>query len=386
MQPACSFPRDADEARDERFYPLDVGFCPKCGLVQTMQPVGEQILFSDGYHHIAGLSSSFREHLRELAGELAGLPGSGTRPRSAVEIGSNDGSLLRELGGHGFDAVGVDPCGTEPATGQPVIREYFGSALARRLLRQTGSADVFVALNTLAHVTDLHDVLDGIRLLLSDGGTFVSESHYLPALLQSLQYDFIYHEHARYYSLGALEAAFRPHGLEIYRIRRIPTHGGSVRVYAGLAGAHEPDDSVAALRGYEAALELTSEPVYREFAARTASHRDRFRGMLNQLSGDGSRIAGASFPARAVTLLNYCALGPAEICFISEISELKVGRLSPGTHIPIIHQSVLQGPSQPPYTLLLSWHIAGELVPRLRQGGFKGKFIIPLPEPRIIDD
>jgi len=348
-----------------------------------MQPVDERVLFSDGYHHIAGLTNSYRQHVRGLAGELAALHNCRSQRRSAIEIGSNDGSLLDALGEHGFDAVGVDPCGTVSPGGRPVVRDYFSSELARRLLTTTGPADVVLALNTLAHISNLHDFLRGIGSILSDGGSFVSESHYLPELLESLQYDFAYHEHSRYYSLTALDAAFKPHGLEIYRVQRIPTHGGSVRVYAGFEGAHEVHDSVVAIRSYENALGLTSETVYSEFAARVENHRARFRGMLKELSSNGSRIAGASFPARAVTLLNYCSLGPADIDFISEISQLKIGRLSPGTHIPIVRQNELCGPEQPPYALLLSWHIADELISRLRTEGFTGKFIVPLPEPWI---
>jgi hypothetical protein len=384
MQPSCHFPENAAEADSEQVYPLDLGFCPNCSLVQIANPVDERVLFSDDYHHIAGLTNSFRQHVRGLAAELAGTAGQGSRGRRAIEIGSNDGTLLDELGERGFDAMGVDPCGSVSRGGRPVVKDYFGAELARRLLRETGPADVVAALNTLAHVTNLHDFLDGVSTLLSEGGSFVSESHYLPDLLSSLQYDFAYHEHSRYYSLSALDAAFKPHGLEIYRIHRIGTHGGSIRVYAGFSGAHEIDSSVTGLRSYESKLGLTGEAVYNEFAARVESHRDRFRGMLKELAGSGSRVAGASFPARAVTLLNYCSLGPSEIDFISEISQLKIGRLSPGTHIPILPQSQLCGSDQPEYALVLSWHIADELMPRLRAEGFKGKFILPLPEPRIV--
>jgi len=384
MQPACDLLANATEVDNEKFYSLELGFCPKCSLVQIVKPVDERVLFSDDYHHIAGLTRSYREHVRGLAGELAALHNLKARRRSAIEIGSNDGTLLDELGECGFDVVGVDPCGTVSRGGRPVITEYFSSDIARRLLSDTGPADVILANNTLAHVSNLHDFLDGIRSLLSDDGIFVSESHYLPELLQSLQYDFAYHEHSRYYSLTALQVAFELHGLEIYRVQRIPTHGGSIRVYAGFYGAHEIHDSVALMRNSEDSLDLTDETVYSEFATRVVNHRDSFRRMLKELTADGSRIAAASFPARAVTLLNYCSLGPDEIAFISEISQLKIGRLSPGSHIPIVHQEELCGPEQPAYALLLSWHIADELISRLRMEGFKGKFIVPLPEPRII--
>lgn len=389
-QPACLFLADEAEAEHEQAWPLDLGFCPRCGLVQIMAPVSERILFSGDYHHIAGLTGGYRRHLRGLADELAKIhdarPGSASRRYSVVEIGSNDGSLLDDLGERGFEVLGVDPNGTASPGGSPVVKEYFSTEVAARLLYRAGPADVVLALNTFAHITNMHDFLSGVTSIMSEDGMFVSESHYLPDMLQTLQYDFAYHEHSRYYSLTALRAAFAHHGLEVFHIERIATHGGSVRVYAGFEGAHEVHDSVAALRGYEDTLGLTAERTYREFAARVQEHRDRLRGLLAELTSDGSRVAAASSPARAVTLLNYCSLGPAEIEFISEISPRKIGRLSPGTHIPIVHQDRLCGPEQPAYALLLSWHIADELVSRLRAEGFTGRFIVPLPEPQVIGE
>lgn len=388
MQPACLFPENTAQAQSEPSWPLDLGFCPQCSLVQIMEPVDERILFSGDYHHLAGLTGGYRRHLQELADELATLhdvrPGPTQRRPYVIEIGSNDGSLLDELAERGFDVLGVDPNGTETPGGSPVVREYFSSQTAAQLLSDTEPADVVVALNTFAHITHLHDFLDGVGSILGDQGMFVSESHYLPDLLDTLQYDFAYHEHSRYYSLTALQEAFRVHGLEVFRIERIATHGGSVRVYAGFEGAHEVHHSVTELRAHEDTLKLTDEAVYRRFAARVEEHRGRLRDLLDALTRDGSRVAAASSPARAVTLLNYCSLGPDEIDFISEISPRKIGKLSPGTHIPIVHQDRLCGPEQPEYALLLSWHIADELISRLRKEGFKGDFVVPLPEPRVI--
>ncbi|MEV6648947.1 class I SAM-dependent methyltransferase [Amycolatopsis sp. NPDC051371] len=389
LQPACLFPANAAEAETEQAWPLDLGFCPQCSLVQITEPVDERILFAGDYHHIAGLTGGYRRHLQGLADELAKFRDSldgAPRRRSVIEIGSNDGSLLDELAKRDFGVLGVDPNGVETAAGSPVVKEYFSADLATRLLAGHQPADVVLALNTFAHITNLRDFLDGVCTVLNDDGIFVSESHYLPDLLQTLQYDFAYHEHSRYYSLMALQAVFKLHGLEVFHIERIPTHGGSVRVYAGFEGAHEVRDSVSTLRTYEDTLQLTSEATYREFAGRVEEHRDRLRALLAEVKRDGSRVAAASSPARAVTLLNYCSLGPAELDFLSEISPRKIGKLSPGTHIPVVHQDRLCGPDQPEYALLLSWHIIDELASRLRQEGFTGKFLVPLPEPQVLDE
>lgn len=384
-QPACHLPADAAEAAHEPSWPLELGFCPRCSLVQVMQPVDERILFADGYHHLAGLTQGFRTHLAVLADELAHTLESQSQKRYAVEIGSNDGTLLDQLAERGFEVLGIDPCGTESPGGSPVVREYFGADVAERLRSSTRPADVVLATNTLAHVTNLHDFLGGVRAMLADDGMFVTESHYLPELLEDLQYDFIYHEHSRYYSVTALTAAFERHGLEIFDVQRIATHGGSIRVYAGLEGAHEVRESVAAIRAEEEAMRLTDDATYSSFAARVELHREHLLRLLKEVTADGSRVAAASLPARAVTLLNYACLGPAELEYIGEISPKKIGRLSPGTHLPVVSQSQLCGPDQPEYALLLSWHIIDELTSRLRAEGFTGKFILPLPEPVVVD-
>nr|WP_276328952.1 methyltransferase C-terminal domain-containing protein [Amycolatopsis lexingtonensis] len=170
----------------------------------------------------------------------------------------------------------------------------------------------------------------------------------------------------------------------MFRVERVPTRGGSLRVHAGVAGRSEVDGSVAALRESEASLGLTDDAVYRKFAERVAEHRERLRGLLAEVTRDGSRVAAATSPARATTLLTYCGLGPAELEFVSEVNPRKIGRFSPGAHLPVVAQDRLCGPDQPEYALLLSWHIADELMSLLRADGFRGRFIVPLPEPVVV--
>jgi SAM-dependent methyltransferase len=384
MQPSFHFPLNQEEADNERLWPLELGFCEQCSLVQVMESVSERILFSGDYHHLAGLTAGYHEHLQGLADTLAGLYESGPEGRSVVEFGSNDGSLLDKLAACSFDVLGVDPVGSS-AAGNPVVKDYFSSTVAAEVASTRGKSDIVVALNVFAHVTNLHDVLDGITTILKGDGLFVNESHYLPDLLETLQYDFAYHEHSRYYSLTALDEAFRPHGLEVVKVERIPTHGGSVRVYAGFVGAHEIHESVAEIREYEDTLKLRDSMVYTAFATKVAEHREKLRDLVAELKGTGARVAGASAPGRAVTLFNYCDLGTDDIDVVSEISPRKIGRLFPGTHIPVISQQELCGDDQPDYAILLSWHIADEVITNLRNEGFRGTLIEPLPEPRILD-
>jgi SAM-dependent methyltransferase len=385
MQPSFRFPANQEEAQEEPLWPLDLGFCEQCSLVQVMESVSERILFSGDYHHLAGLTAGYQDHLRELADELAGIYESGAEGRSVLEFGSNDGSLLDELAVRDFNVLGVDPVGSVSPRGSEVVRDYFSSTVASDLLATRGPVDIVVALNVYAHVTNLHDVMDGVTSILKSDGLFVTESHYLPDLIETLQYDFAYHEHSRYYSLTALDEVFRLHGLEAVRIERIPTHGGSVRVYAGFVGAHEIHESVAETREYEDGLKLRDPMIYTEFATQVEEHRGQLRRLVEELKGTGARVAAASAPGRGVTLLNYCSLGPEHIDVVSEISPRKIGKLLPGVHIPIISQEELCGEGQPEYALLMSWHIADEVITRLRAEGFRGKLIEPLPEPRIID-
>jgi hypothetical protein len=386
-QPSVHFLADQEEAANERVWPLALGFCEQCSLVQVMESVSERILFAgDDYHHMAGLTAGYRKHLQGLADKLAELYDSAPAGRSVVEIGSNDGTLLDELAKRAFDVLGVDPVGAESPGGSPVVRDYFNSTVAAGLRSTRGPADVVLALNTFAHVTDVHDVLDGVTAVLADDGLFVTESHYLPDLIEDLQYDFAYHEHSRYYSLTALDAAFRLHGLEVVRVERIPTHGGSIRVYAGFEGAHEIHESVAEIREYEKGLKLTDSMIYTAFADRVKEHRDSLRGLIKELRSTGARVAAVSAPARAVTLFNYCSLTPDLIHVVSEISPRKIGKLFPGTHIPIISQQELCGDGQPEYALLMSWHIADEVIANLRKAGFRGSLILPFPELKIIEN
>nr|WP_264086443.1 class I SAM-dependent methyltransferase [Amycolatopsis lexingtonensis] len=349
-----------------------------------MESVSERILFSGDYHHLAGLTAGYHEHLQGLADTLAGLFDS-TDGRSVVEFGSNDGSLLDKLAARSFDVLGVDPVGQVTAAGSQVVKDYFSSTVGADLAATRGKTDLVVALNVFAHVTNLHDVLDGVTALLKDDGLFVTESHYLVDLLETLQYDFAYHEHSRYYSVTALDEAFRRHGLETVKIERIPTHGGSIRVYAGFVGEHEVDQSVIELRELEDSLKLRDSMIYTQFAERVEQHREKLNELVRFLKNTGARVAAASAPGRAVTMLNYCGLGPDDIDVVSEISPRKIGKLFPGTHIPIISQQELAGDNQPEYALLMSWHIADEVITNLRNEGFRGTLIEPLPEPRILE-
>jgi SAM-dependent methyltransferase len=382
--PPCIFLGEK-ELNTERSYRLDVYFCGTCGLVQLGHLVDTKILFGENYHHIAALSASFQEHLRKLAGSLAERFKLSSKDLVS-EIGSNDGALLEAFLPFKTKILGVDPSDVAEMAvkkGLPTVRDFFNEGLAKKLVKEHGHAKVIASLNTFAHVAELDSLIKGIRHFLTEDGVFVSESHYLLDLITQLQYDFIYHEHSRYYSLKSLVHLFGRFDMDVFDVERIPTHSGSIRVFACKKGAYPVSKAVTSLLKEEEAAGLGKPETYREFGKKVEAHRKDFVAMLQDLRKKGNRIAGLTFPARAVTLLNFCGIGPETLTYISERSHLKIGKLTPGTHIPVVDEVNLfkEGPE---YGLLLSWHIRDEIIPKFKAKGFKGKFIIPLPKPTIV--
>ena len=259
---------------------------------------------------------------------------------------------------------------------------FFDHGLAEQTRKQHGPAKIITATNVFAHIEHVHEIVESILLLLDEKGVFISESHYLLALVETLQYDTIYHEHLRYYSLQSLQYLLRMHGLEVIHARRIPTHGGSMRVYATRSGAYRVQPSVSEMLKHEAAG-LDAEHL-RHFKDRVVQSKLELYSLLREIKRQGQRIYGIGAPSRASTLINYLGLDDGILDCVLEIAgSLKIGKYMPGTLIPVLEETRLYE-DQPEYALLLSWHIAGELMPKLRQKGYKGKYICPLPTPEVI--
>ena len=237
--PPCDFLTEK-ESRHETKYPLNVSYCSNCGLVQLGDLVTRENLFTPkgGYHHIVSLSSSFKKHLDELAKQTTEKFGLNL-DTLVVEVGSNDGTLLESYRDKGVKAIGVDPTDITKLAidkGLTTITEWFNEDIAEKIKREYGKAKIILATNTFAHVSSVDSITKGIEKLLTDDGVFISENHYLLNLVQELQYDFIYHEHYRYYSIRSLSHLLNQFNLEIFDVERIPTHGGSIRVFAGKKG------------------------------------------------------------------------------------------------------------------------------------------------------
>ncbi len=367
------------------WFPTTLLHCRNCELVQLGLAVDPVIIFPPEYPYTSGTTKLLRDNFADLQRESAAMLGLGDQDL-VVDIGSNDGTLLSNFQKGGQRALGIEPTDVGDIANQrgiPTIKRYFGIEVAREVKREYGPASMVTAANCFAHIEDVHAIVDGVVEMLKDDGVFVTESHYLIPLLETLQYDTIYHEHLRYYSLTSLKHLFEMHGLEVFHARPIPSHGGSIRVYAARHGAHTVQDGVRRM--------LAAEPRGEAMAKRLATFRHdvilsklRLLAMLRDLKEKGARVAGISAPSRASTLVNYVGLDEGLIDYVCEIAgSLKIGKYMPGTQIPVVDEAKLYS-DQPDCAVIFSWHIADELAPKLKAKGFRGQLITPLPVPRAL--
>jgi len=371
--------------RQQPWFPTELLHCRQCELVQLGLAVDPVIIFPPEYPYTSGTTKLLRDNFADLYAESSRMLGL-KADDLIVDIGSNDGTLISNFQKGGHRILGIEPTDVSKIAndrGIPTIQRYFGLDTAKDVKAKHGPASVVTAANCFAHIEDVHAIVEGIVEMLGDKGVFISESHYLIPLLDTLQYDTVYHEHLRYYSLGSLKYLLEMHGLEVFHARPIPSHGGSIRVYAARKGAQKIQDSVAKM--------LAAEPRGEAMAQRLARFRDdvvlsklRLMSMLRDLKEKGARIAGISAPSRASTMVNYVGLDEGIIDYVVEIQDsLKIGKCMPGTGIPVVDEAKLFA-DQPDAALIFSWHIADELAPKLRAKGFRGQLITPLPVPRVL--
>jgi len=367
------------------WFPTTLLHCRNCELVQLGLAVDPVIIFPPEYPYTSGTTKLLRDNFADLQRESAAMLGLSDKDL-VIDIGSNDGTLLSNFQNGGQRVLGIEPTDVGDIASQrgiPTIKRYFGVEVAREVKREYGPASVITAANCFAHIEDVHAIVDGIVEMLKDDGVFISESHYLIPLLDTLQYDTIYHEHLRYYSLTSLKHLLEMHDLEVFHARPIPSHGGSIRVYAARHGAHTVQDSVRRM--------LSAEPRGEPMVKRLAAFRHdvilsklRLLSMLRELKEKGARVVGISAPSRASTLVTYVGLDEGLIDYVCEIAgSLKIGKYMPGTQIPVVDEAKLYS-DQPDCAVIFSWHIADELAPRLKARGFRGRLITPLPVPRVL--
>jgi len=363
------------------FYETEIYYSKSSNLVQLSTVVDKNILFPKSYPYTSSTTKILRDNFKNLYKEASKLI-SLKKDDLIIDIGSNDGNLLSNFMNHKVLGVTPENIGKMAIKkGIPTYLEYFNDSVVKKILKNYGKAKVICATNVFAHIEDTNSLIKNIKKILSKNGVFISESHYLVGLIKDLQYDTIYHEHLRYYSLVSLNYILNKHNLEIFHCRKINTHGGSIRVFASYKGKYKINKSISIISNNEKNF-LTLKN-FKKFKSRVLNNKLKFYKILSNINFDKKNIFGVGAPSRGSILINYLGLNENFIKAILETKgSYKIGKYLPGTKIPIILETkkIL---TKADYLLIISWHIKKELKISLRKNGFRGKFIIPLPVPVI---
>jgi SAM-dependent methyltransferase len=374
-----------DLARPEPRYPLRVGFCDACGHVQLTEAVPPAAMFED-YLYISSASETLKNHLYDLSDIVTERYRLDSEDL-VVDIGCNDGTLLSGFKRHGVRTLGVDPAKNlaERAQNSGIARYvgFFDAHSAEVIRKKWGPATAITATNTFPHIPDLAGFMKGIGTALAPDGVFVIEMHYLVDLLEQGAFDTIYHEHVSYWALWPMKRLFERHGMEIVNAERLPLHHGQLRVFVQRRGVSPAQPGVAEILAAEHEKGVDRFETYARFARKTLEIKENLRRTLRDLQAQGKRVVGYGAPAKGNTLLTFLGLGPDVIEYIADLSPLKQGRYTPGTHIPVVPPERLLE-DRPDYVLLLAWNFADEVLRQqaeYRRRG--GRFIIPVPQVSI---
>jgi SAM-dependent methyltransferase len=384
-----AFVRSVHASFSERFYPLRSFVCDRCWLVQLEDFETPETHFHGEYVYFSSFSDSWLAHARGFVEKVVDRfkLDAGSR---VVEVGSNDGYLLQYFVQRRIPVIGVDPAANCAKAAWdlrhvPTEVAFFGSKTASRLREQGGQADLIIANNVLAHVPDINDFVAGFKLLLKEQGVAAFEFPHVLEMIRSVEFDTIYHEHYSYLSLLALEPLFERHGLQVVDVERLTTHGGSLRLYVANYGCKPVGEAVAQLRTDEIEAGLNQIGTYEAFGQRVRKLKRSLLRLLITLIEDGKSVAAYGAPAKGNTLLNYCGIGRDFISFTVDRNIHKQGLLLPGTRIPVHAPDEIKR-MRPDYVLILPWNLRDEIVAQLKQiPHWEGKFIIPVPEPIILD-
>jgi methylation protein EvaC len=377
-----------EQIPDEKLFPLTVVFCRQCKEIQLLETVSAEVLFKD-YRFVSSTTTTLTKHFADYAKELTErFLG---KNALVVEFGSNDGVLLKPFNDLGVQAVGVEPASNIAklaiAKGCTVINDFFNTKSAAYVKEQYGAADIICANNVFAHIDDMHEPMRAITQLLKPQGIFVFEVHYLVSLIESYQFDMIYHEHMMHHSLMPLGYLMDLYQMEIFDAKRVPTHAGSIRVYAQKkkTGKHKRTPNVDKLLDYERKTGLDREETFIKFAKDVYKKRDKLIKLISDLYAQDKKIVGYGASGRATMHLNFCKFGTTVVPYVTDASHERQGRLIPGMHNPIVSPDVLKD-DKPDYALLFAYNYFEEVMGKeqefIRRGG---RFIVPLPEPKIIE-
>ena len=390
MSPPCEDFLTADRlAEPERYYPLDVRICGSCLLVQLPSYIPPEDIFGE-YFYFSSFSDSWVDHARRYVDSVVERFGLGPSSR-VIEVASNDGYLLRHVIARGIPVLGIEPArniaAEAEAAGIPTLAEFLTTGLAQEIVTRDGHADLVVANNVFAHVPDLNDFTAALRILLAPRGILTIEVAHLVRLVEQNQFDTIYHEHFTYYTLLTAERVLARHGLRVFDVEELATHGGSLRFFV----VHDDDPrptaaAVDELRERELAAGYGTLEGHAGFASRVASTKRDLLAFLIEEKRRGSRIAGYGAPGKANTLLTYCGIGNDFLDYLVDRNPHKHGRFTPGTHIPI-HPPERLAETRPDVIVILPWNLRTEIATQLSYAreGWGARLVVPIPRVEVIE-
>ena len=387
-QPLCNeFTPTSEAIRPQTYYPLCLCYCHSCSLAQLDYVIPTDYAFGNQYTYLTGSSKSLTDYYAQLAQRL--VERLGLRPGDVVlEIGSNDGTFLMAFQALGMQVLGIEGAKQSSAiaveNGVPVIDRFFGkgtAAIVRERLPAGAEIRLIVAMNVLAHTDNIREFLPEVEGLMGPGTDFVSQSHWLAAMVRQFEFDTIYHEHLRYYTLKSLMNLLAQYGLVVNDAETTEFYGGSVIAYARKTPIGQTDRMRSILEDEDRADILES---LRNMKRVLLTNRAQLLNLLVDLRNSGKRVAGIGAPMKASTLLNFYGVTADLVGYLGEVNHLKVGTVVPGVRIPVVHEDILFQ-EQPDYALLLSWNMADFLLPKFRSRGYKGKFILPVPAVEVVE-
>src|SRR3989344_7791271 len=368
--PANSFLKKSELKNKEYKFPLQVFFCKNCHLLQLGHVVNPEILFKD-YVYTSSTSPVFIKHFEDYAKKVFDRFHL-NRNSFVIDIGSNDGILLKPFKSLGTKILGVDPAENLATKaimeGIPTLPKFFDSNLAQEIVDNAGQADIVTANNVFAHIRDLDEITSGVKVLLRDNGVFIFEVAYLGDFIEKNYFDTVYHEHLFYHSISPLDKFFKRHEMAIFDVEKVPTHGGSIRVFVKkISSKYKISDSVQKMIKDEIKRGLGKEKTYLAFSENVEKNKKTLISLLKNLKSQGKIIVGYGAPAKGNTLLNYFGIDTKFLHYIVDDSPLKQGLYTPGTHIPVVPSETLSKNPKPEYILILAWNFAESIMEKLSE-------------------
>ena len=383
---ANGFLIEQDFAR-EYFYEMRVGFCERCGAFQLMEQPSREQMFNENYAFFSGTSQTMALHFKKFSEQVHTEFLTAANP-FVVEIGCNDGTMLRNFKASGIRQLGIDPSANvvavAKAQGIDCMVSFFDRECAEKIVAERGQADAFIAANVMCHIPYLHSIVEGISLLVKKGGVAIFEDPYLGDVIRNTTYDQIYDEHTFLFSLQSIQYIFSQHGMELFHVEPQESHGGSMRYFLAHKGTRAASAALQEWRRRESEMGLDRPETYQTFARNCDRYRADLVQLVRSIRAQGKRIVGYAATSKSTTILNYCGLTAADIEFISDTTPIKQGKFSPGAHIPVKSHDAFAA-DYPDYALLFGYNHAKEIM--AKESAFMaagGKWLIYFPEVKVL--